>query len=414
MSDLITIRMYNTGFGDSFLLTFPADRPRKVLIDCGMHQFGPGPFPAGEVVDQILADVDEPDGPRIDIVVATHRHRDHVSGFEHKSWDKVRVAEVWMPWTEHPTDPEARSIRERQSSLAQRLCLAIQQLNLDAAERDYRFAFAQNNLSNAEAMTTLHEGFKDVKRRRFLPHKNGKRTAIQPACLPGVEIHALGPSRDPKVIRDMKPPEGESYLRVTAEDGRMLSQPSPFPASPGWTRGEFDALLKELDCQELLNGFSAKTAAGISSEGVVDEMAIATSLETAVNGTSLVLMFRMGKAHLLFPGDAQWGTWREILDDTECHPMLRRTSFYKVGHHGSHNATPPEFVETFLPKGALAMIPTRPMTRWPFIPKAALLTALTKYGVEFARSDEPPSAPSRFTCQERNGKTFSVTVEIPV
>jgi hypothetical protein len=34
----ITIRMYNVGFGDAFLIVFPGDeRPRRVLVDCGTH-----------------------------------------------------------------------------------------------------------------------------------------------------------------------------------------------------------------------------------------------------------------------------------------------------------------------------------------------------------------------------------------
>ena len=40
----VAVRMYNVGFGDCFLITFPApDRPRKVLVDCGFHAAGPPP-----------------------------------------------------------------------------------------------------------------------------------------------------------------------------------------------------------------------------------------------------------------------------------------------------------------------------------------------------------------------------------
>ena len=44
MTPEVSVRMYNVGFGDSFLLTFPADdRPRRVLVDCGNHAAGPPP-----------------------------------------------------------------------------------------------------------------------------------------------------------------------------------------------------------------------------------------------------------------------------------------------------------------------------------------------------------------------------------
>ena len=44
-------------------------------------------------------------------------------------------------------------------------------------------------------------------------------------------------------------------------------------------------------------------------------MELAATLEKSVNGTSLVLLFKIGRAVLLFPGDAQWGTWDEITRD---------------------------------------------------------------------------------------------------
>ena len=34
----------------------------------------------------------------------------------------------------------------------------------------------------------------------------------------------------------------------------------------------------------------------------------AVSLDKAVTGTSLMLVLKIGSTHLLFPGDAQWGT----------------------------------------------------------------------------------------------------------
>jgi len=90
------------------------------------------------IVDRIVQDVTDADGvPRIDVVVATHRHKDHVSGFGQASWDNVEVKEVWMPWTEDPTDEEARNIRDIQSSLALGLdaALTARAAGLGAAEK---------------------------------------------------------------------------------------------------------------------------------------------------------------------------------------------------------------------------------------------------------------------------------------
>jgi hypothetical protein len=320
-----------------------------------------------------------------------------------------------MPWTEHPTNPEAREIRERQSTLAQRLCLAIKGLALDADEAQYRTAFAENNLSNAEAMLTLHEGFKGVKRRRFLPYVQRKKNTFEPTCLPGVEVNVLGPSRDPDVIRDMTPPDAASYLRLM-EDAAFAGSAAanPFPAMPGWEREAFLNLLKNINCEHMLDSFTPDFADGISKEGGIDDMALAIRLENAVNGTSLMMMFRFGSAYLLFPGDAQWGTWQLVLADPVWRALLAKTTFYKVGHHGSHNATPVEFVEKLLPEGALAMVPTRLMKRWPYIPKLELLKGLDDRRVTYARSDIASNTTPHFQCEERDGKPFWFEAQIPV
>jgi hypothetical protein len=76
---------------------------------------------------------------------------------------------------------------------------------------------------------------------------------------------------------------------------------------------------------------------------------LALSLNTGTNNTSLVLAFELPKSKktLLFVGDAQRGNWVSW-DDIKwkdgsaiitARDLLARTVLYKVGHHGSHNAT---------------------------------------------------------------------------
>ena len=105
----VTVRMYNVGFGDCFLLRIPTpDGERKVLIDCGTHPGGAGPRKMRQVVQDIVADVTDADGvPRIDLVIGTHRHRDHVSGFDDAGMGRRRSdGNVDLPW------PENRRIRK--------------------------------------------------------------------------------------------------------------------------------------------------------------------------------------------------------------------------------------------------------------------------------------------------------------
>ena len=62
-----------------------------------------------------------------------------------------------------------------------------------------------------------------------------------------------------------------------------------------------------------------------------------------LNNTSLILLFEVGKRFLLFPGDAQIENWSYALftaKDKKVLAKLAKSDVYKVGHHGSLNATP--------------------------------------------------------------------------
>lgn len=79
---------------------------------------------------------------------------------------------------------------------------------------------------------------------------------------------------------------------------------------------------------------------------------LALRLDSDTNNASLALAIELvpsGKV-LLFPADAQaasWVSWHDYAwedgDESDCAltaaDLLRRTVLYKVGHHGSHNAT---------------------------------------------------------------------------
>lgn len=377
------VRMYNVGFGDAFLVKLPtAKGERTLLFDCGSIEAAPH-RKMGDVVKQIVSDVTGSKGPRIDVVVCTHRHKDHVSGFGDPLWQKVDVGEVWMPWTEHPTDQEARRIRNVQSRLALALqqAFALRAPALGAAERKElgRYQALVENalmLSNEKAMTTLHSGFSGSALRRFLPSKRKAERSFATDMLPGVRIHVLGPSRDPEVVRDMDPPKGQSYLRLNASLSQSAAAPKP-PFSHEFIQSEYGGS----------GAFPPEDRGAIEKSSGLSDLAVAVALDKAVNGTSLMIVLEIAGVHLLFPGDAQWGTWEAAMKDSEWSDLLGRVRFYKIGHHGSHNATPKRFVEDMIPDGVWSMASTLERDVWPDIPKEGILEGLKRKRAKIARSD---------------------------
>lgn len=407
--------MYNVGFGDCFLVTIPnGTRPLRILFDCGSVGAAAN-IEMEDVLRQLFADATDPgaSAPRIDVIVCTHRHRDHVSGFAKPGWERVEVGEVWMPWTEHPTDADARRIRNAQAGLAVKLEASLR-ARLTAAPNDGRLAMAHmlaaNALSNEKAMTVLHEGFAGGPARKFFPARNATELQYDAGhVLPNVAVFVLGPSRTDSVIRDMDPPPGRSYMQLAASLDDAGQVPMPFgpewridpPAyqastlpgggSPPAGSPPTPILDLWLKNSRGLPKLSPEDMDAIAKAGDM-ELAVAVALDKAVNGTSLMLVLKVGGVHLLFPGDAQWGTWQAALDNPMASALMKKTTFYKVGHHGSHNATPTDFVEQILPDATRGMISTRPLAQWPDIPREPLLTALTQHHCTFARSDQPEAA----------------------
>ena len=395
----VQIRMYRVGFGDCFLLTFnpTSANPHHMLIDFGVYQATRG---AEGHLKQIANDIRSYTKGKIHTVVATHEHADHQSGFKlaAEELNQLQIDELWLPWTSDRGDPDA----QRRADKARKICLAANAAVLRMAPEQAKaiqnvLDFGPSSPENCSS-SPLWDQLHNFKLTHFLEPDD---VIDLPAF--GVRIYVLAPAREIFQPRQSQagavvPGQGHalnqanSFLAavvnfaglelsegqagdLSASDLAELFRLSlPFDRSRGIP---IDELVKSgqgsafraaeaptnerqsnVDAQtpeenhELAflgqhYGFSDASDQGpdwrrIDTDWLNLAGALALSIDHSVNNTSLVLAIELvesGKV-LLFPGDAQiesWRTWQNASADVA--DLLNRTVVYKVGHHGSHNAT---------------------------------------------------------------------------
>ena len=108
----LRVRMYRLGgIGDCFLLSFEDGRGPHMLIDCGILKGTPG---GSDSVKNAVKNIHEVTGGRLDYLVVTHEHWDHISGFlqAKEEFEKFeQIGEVWLAWTEEQGNELADHLR---------------------------------------------------------------------------------------------------------------------------------------------------------------------------------------------------------------------------------------------------------------------------------------------------------------
>ena len=399
----VEVRMYNVGFGDAFRITVRrGDETWRMLIDCGAHAHGQA-RPIAESVKQIIDDLTEDCGgtPHLDVVVGTHHHRDHIVGFAQDRWAAVDVDEVWVPFVEDEGDADAKGLREAQTRTAQKLAMMIDDRlqKLAANQKDARntlalaMAMAGNSRGNAKATdrllgrngTTFAKAEHDV---RYLPDKDLSKNTIQSSRC-GVVAHVLGPPRDPGMLKKMDPPKTAGWLTLNLDDVVDTTDPDDAdatrPAAAEEPNGDKDIwplfnrtfVIDPAQVPDQLE--RAKTNLRLNTlSNDIGLLAAASVLEQSVNNTSIFFVLEIGGLRLLFPGDAQYGAWEHVRDNPEAMELIRNVDFYKMGHHGSHNATPMKYIEEQWLKPGDTMVPWGLVELWKdTIPWQKLIDALT-------------------------------------
>ena len=361
--------MYRPGFGDCFLLTFRSRQTaHHVLIDFGAHT-------RGEIgtMDKIMKNIEEETDKNLTVLVATHAHRDHISGFGKFAarFSKFTIGEVWLPWTDNPHDPDAKTFTKKHLALYNAIETHLR-VALGAKETDPKYALALDALSNLRgnevAISELGRGFGTGATIKYL---EAGQSIAKVGNVTGLSAEIQGPSRDKSFLTRMDPPADQHFLTAPGDTAGGVH---PFPKLE-IRIGEPDYGAIVSDGQPVLDP-SEILALDQLAEAPAERLALA--LDNVRNNTSLVIVLRFEGRTLLFPGDAQWGNWQSWIGTDEARQLLGEIDFLKVAHHGSENATPVDVVKALKRAGLAVMVPTQ-IKPFPTIPRKPLLTELEKH-----------------------------------
>lgn len=360
----VRVRMYRQGFGDCFLLSFGrgSQKPWHMLIDCGLLTGAPSPDRMRAAVQQIRDET----GGALDVVVCTHEHVDHLSGFLHarETWSKMSIGDLWFAWTEDPGNATANHLREERERRKQGLRATTKKLGVlgagamgAAAQVEAALTFFGATGSTSDTAAALE----------FVRDRFGKRPTyltpgqIQaPPGLPGVRFYVLGPPTVEALLKKSDPsskaPEvyhaagamtaDSAFFAAAAGAGGDVSKDeqctradrsSPFEAVfriavRGVEKGARRATDEERYLHNLYYARSRRESdviylggrpvrrskwdaqqdwRRIDTDWLGVAGALAMKLDEDTNNTSLVLAIEFTRSEqvLLFPGDAQVGNW---------------------------------------------------------------------------------------------------------
>ncbi|CAH2402342.1 conserved hypothetical protein [Mesorhizobium escarrei] len=411
----VTIRMYRQGHGDCFLLAMPDDAgdPFYLLIDCGLK---PG-SEIKATIEDVIGDIRDATDGHIHAVLITHEHQDHTNMFLAKlggksMFDDITFGDVLLGWTANPDDTEAQQLRQMKLRALMRLLAARRRLaGLAAAGEDVKqtldfvdamLAFegadadflkalgpTDDSVFSAADSAAIVQGLSVAKCMDYVTGKVGKPRYFSPHETPfalngvsGVRLYPLGPPRDDRLNEDepaKSDAAGQARMYEKTDrghglgfgfssglDGMFVGADHGFLGEDAESHDPFAPGLKLLEngpdwsseIAEFFGYFAPPTGEEwrrINIEWLAAAGWFADKINTELNNSSLVVAIELVNSHkvLLFPGDAQYGSWMswavapfEIpaqggaqARTVTVQDLLARTIFYKVGHHGSHNAT---------------------------------------------------------------------------
>jgi Metallo-beta-lactamase superfamily len=333
MADKLLIRLFDVGLGDCVYCRVPKGhkdgRDFHILIDCGTLS---STDYLAEAIDKLKALLPLADGKRhVDLLVVTHEHKDHMTGFGMKLWDELSFGAIWMSAAMDLDHPESKRANKLHSFAANAMAEAVR-LNLALGPQLMELAAAM--ALNQAAMKTLRETLPQASKIKptYVHAKSTKQELTLP--LAGATLSVLGPEFDIDFYYLGK--EGDPSLRrlFGLIDTDLLEVSATVPdASAVPTPANIDPA----DFRQLRSRMLSTALAFADLDGKI------------CNNTSVVLLLEWKGKRLLFVGDAEWdGAYKEGKGNCSWNVMwnLRKEklngplAFLKIGHHGSVNATP--------------------------------------------------------------------------
>ncbi len=386
MASKLLVRSYNVGCGDCFYVRIPDKGGHfHILIDCGSKE-----SPGSGVMERAIKDLETtmlPDGSitgkkRLDLLVVTHRHEDHIKGLDPKYFKNIEVKNIWITAAMNPSHKQAKK------SLA-----------LHEFVKGEMHAFTKSGIALSPELTDLiglygigNEGATEYVI-KTLPKANGIKPAFVFAGqtsddygikIDSTKIHVLAPEQDI-----------DGYYLGKAADEKLRGLQGGSAFFRKHCNNSSTAAPSNISANDFRN---------LQSRILSNSLAFALDDSSIQNNVSVVLLIEWKKKRLLFVGDAEWedefeegkknGSWNVMWHERK-KQLSKPLDFLKVGHHGSINATPwnreagddHEVNQIFnailpLPKGgtkptAKCVVSTK-RKQYDTIPDAQLLTEIAK------------------------------------
>lgn len=375
------IRMFRLGTGDCFVIKFYSGKNTlfKLMIDGGCWNGNSGK------INPYIKELKKYVNNKIDLLVITHEHKDHVHAFdvcEKLFTENFEIKEIWMGWSENDNDPKVKEWKNKFGERKQALFEATKklksinknpktkkQLNFEKNGNEL-FSIKQNFFASLSEFSELHfdtdsPTYKGLLRGMDVLKNNIAKNNIQykspgeiiekKDVLPGVKFYILGPPLAWEEVKKEKGKKGEGY-----DHNKNLPINEGFSAAAFALGNGSSSDLIPFDSKFISNRGKHKNYTdqvnywrNIDNDWLNSAGMLALRINSRTNNLSLAIAIEFvesGKV-LLFPGDAEFGSWESWhnidwkIESIFSHKqltteeLLNRTVLYKVAHHLSHNGT---------------------------------------------------------------------------